>query len=73
MRGNEAFRRGQQRVVRTNRFCSDNVRAVCFELSRAERVRVLMPPLALLILGSVVGFIIFSTVLPLLDSMTAFM
>ena len=27
----------------------------------------------LLILGSVVGFIIFSTVLPLLDSMTAFM
>ena len=41
--------------------------------TRAERVRVLMPPLALLILGSVVGFIIFSTVLPLLDSMTAFM
>ena len=41
--------------------------------TRAERVRVLMPPLALLILGGVVGFIVFSTVLPLLDSMTAFM
>ena len=40
---------------------------------RAERIRVLLPPVALLILGSVVGFIIFSTVLPLLDSMTAFM
>lgn len=41
--------------------------------TRAERIRVLLPPIALLILGSVVGFIIFSTVLPLLDSMTAFM
>lgn len=41
--------------------------------TRAERIRVLLPPVALLILGSVVGFIIFSTVLPLLDSMTAFM
>lgn len=41
--------------------------------TRAERIRVLLPPVALLILGGVVGFIIFSTVLPLLDSMTAFM
>lgn len=41
--------------------------------TRAERIRVLLPPVALLILGSVVGFIIFSTMLPLLDSMTAFM
>ena len=41
--------------------------------TRAERIRVMLPPVALLILGSVVGFIIFSTVLPLLDSMTAFM
>lgn len=41
--------------------------------TRAERIRVLLPPVALLILGSVVGFIIFSAVLPLLDSMTAFM
>ena len=41
--------------------------------TRAERIRVLLPPVALLVLGGVVGFIIFSTVLPLLDSMTAFM
>lgn len=41
--------------------------------TRAERIRVLLPPVALLLLGGVVGFIIFSTVLPLLDSMTAFM
>ena len=41
--------------------------------TRAERVRALMPPISLLILGGVVGFIVFSAVLPLLDSMTAFM
>ena len=41
--------------------------------TQAERIRVLLPPLALLVLGGVVGLIIFSTVLPLLDSMTAFM
>ncbi len=41
--------------------------------TRSERVRVLLPPLSLLILGGVVGFIIFSAVMPLLDSMTAFM
>ncbi len=41
--------------------------------TRAERIRALLPPLALLILGGTVGFIIFSAVLPLLDSMTAFM
>ncbi|MBQ8698353.1 MAG: type II secretion system F family protein [Schwartzia sp.] len=39
----------------------------------AERVRALLPPLALLLLGGAAGFIIFSAVLPLLDSMTAFM
>lgn len=41
--------------------------------TRAERIRALLPPLALLVLGGTVGFIIFSAVLPLLDSMTAFM
>ena len=41
--------------------------------TRAERIRVLLPPAAMIVLGGVVGFIIFSTVLPLLDSMTAFM
>ncbi len=41
--------------------------------TREERVRTLMPPTALLVIGGLVGFIIFSAVLPLLDSMTAFM
>ncbi len=41
--------------------------------TRTERLRALLPPISLLILGGVVGFIVFSAVLPLLDSMTAFM
>ena len=41
--------------------------------TRAERIRALLPPLALLVLGGTVGFIVFSAVLPLLDSMTVFM
>ena len=41
--------------------------------TQTERVRALLPPLSLLILGGVVGVIVFSAVLPLLDSMTAFM
>ena len=41
--------------------------------TRAERIRALLPPTALLFLGGIVGFILFATVLPLLDSMTAFM
>ena len=41
--------------------------------TQAERVRALLPPLALLLLGGAAGLMIFSVVLPLLDSMTAFM
>ncbi len=41
--------------------------------SRAERVRELLPPVSLLVIGGAVGLIIFSAVLPLLDSMTMFM
>ena len=41
--------------------------------TQAERIRVLLPPLALLFLGGAVGFVVFSSVLPILDSMTAFM
>lgn len=41
--------------------------------TQAERVRALLPPLALLLLGGAAGLMIFSIVLPLLDSMTAFM
>lgn len=39
----------------------------------AERVRALLPPLSLLLLGGLVGLIVFSVVLPMLDGMTAFL
>ena len=63
----EATGEMEQMLEKISEFCRLDLN------TRAERIRALLPPLALLFLGGTVGFILFSAVLPLLDSMTAFM
>ncbi len=63
----EATGEMEQMLEKISEFCRLDLN------TRAERIRALLPPLALLLLGGTVGFILFSAVLPLLDSMTAFM
>ena len=63
----QGTREMEQMLEKISEFCRLDLN------TRAERIRALLPPLALLFFGGTVGFILFSAVLPLLDSMTAFM